>query len=128
MRIVDYAGRAIGAVSGAGVAVLWMLGMWVPDTGLELTGINFVVGMLMALFALFAAIASVRGHAVVLVVLFVASFLPVGLALIGADHWLAWIGRLNVGYLVAAALIRLGRRRASPATEAAAAPQSEPSE
>src|SRR5690606_3022625 len=128
MRIVDYAGRAVGAASGAGVAVLWMLGIWVPDTGFELTGINFVVGMLMALFALLAIIASVRGHPAALLVLFVASFLPVGLTLLDADHWLAWIGRLNVGYLLAAALIRLGRRHVKPAAEADAAPQSEPPE
>lgn len=126
MRIVDYAGRAIGAAAGAGGAVLWMLWIWMPDSGLALTGMNFVVGLLMTLFALLAVIASVRGHPAALLVLFVASFLPVGLLLIRADHWLAWIGRLNLGYLLAAALIRLGRRGARPGTETA--PQSEPSE
>lgn len=111
MRIVDYAGRALGAVSGALVTVLWMLGLWLPESGVALTGINFVVALLMALLGLFASIAAVRGHVAVLVVLFVASFFPVGVALLGADHWLAWAGRLNVCYLVAAALVRLGRRR-----------------
>lgn len=121
MRIVDGAGRGLGAVSGALVAVLWMLALWMPESGMALTGINFVVALLMALFALFAVIASVRGHATVLLVLFVASFFPVGVTLLGAEHWLAWAGRLNVCYLVAGALIRLGgRRRAEPAPDRAA--------
>lgn len=120
MRIVDYAGRALGAVSGALVTVLWMLGLWLPESGVALTGINFVVALLMALFALFAVIASVRGHATVLLVLFVASFFPVGVTLLGAEHWLAWAGRLNVCYLVAGVLIWLGgRRRPVPAPDRA---------
>jgi len=111
VRIVDYAGRALGAMSGALVAVLWILGLWLPESGMALTGINFVVALLMALLALFAVIAAIRGHTAVLIVAFVASFFPVGLALLGGDHWLAWAGRLNVCYLVAAALMWLGRRR-----------------
>ena len=111
MRIVDFVGRGIGAASGAIVAILWMLGVWMPTSGLALTGINFVVALLMALAAIFAVIASIRGHAGVLLVVFVASFFPVGVALIGAEHWLRWAGALNVCYLVAAILIWLGRRR-----------------
>ena len=63
MRIVDFVGRGIGAASGAIVAILWMLGVWMPTSGLALTGINFVVALLMALAAIFAVIASIRGHA-----------------------------------------------------------------
>ncbi len=110
-QIVDYAGRALGAMSGALVSGLWMLGIWLPESGMALTGINFVVALLMALLGLFAAIAAVRGHAIVLIVLFVASFFPVGVALLTGEHWLAWAGRLNVCYLVAGALIAWGRRR-----------------
>lgn len=111
VRAVELAGRGVGACSGAVVAVLWMVAMWVPAAGFAVTGISFVVALLMAMLALFAAIAAVRGHALVLVVLFVASFLPVGFALVGADHWVSWIGRLNLCYLLAAALIWLGRER-----------------
>ena len=115
MRIVGYAGRGLGAVSGALVAILWTFALWMPDSGMALTGISFVVGLLMALLGLFAVIAAVHGHAIVLVVLFVASFFPVGFALMGSDHWLAWAARLDVCYLVAALLIRLGRGRAAKA-------------
>lgn len=110
MKAVDYAGRAIGAGAGAGVALLWMYGIWLPSAGVSLTGINLVVSLLMALLALFAVIASVRGHAIVLVIVFAASFFPVGIALLGAEHWLSWAGRLNVCYLLAGCLIWLGRR------------------
>src|SRR5690606_11763723 len=72
MRILDYTGRALGAICGALVSMLWMLGVWLPESGMALTGINFVVAMLMALLGLFAVIASVRGHAAVLFVAFVA--------------------------------------------------------
>jgi len=119
LKAVEYAGRGLGALSGAIVSLMWMLALWIPSAGFELTGINFVVALLMAMLALFAVIASVRGHGVVLIVLFVASFLPVGLALAGADHWMSWVGRLNVCYLLAAGLIRVGqkgqaRRAAAP--------------
>jgi hypothetical protein len=120
VQLIDYAGRALGALSGALAAVLWMLGVWLPGSGMSLTGISFLVALLMALMALFAVIAAVRGHAAVLVVLFVASFFPVGFALLGADHWLRWAGVLNVCYLVAAVLIRLGRRGPSAAQDTAA--------
>src|SRR5690606_9389003 len=93
------------------VSVLWMLGVWLPESGIALTGINFVVAMLMALLALLAVIASVRGHAAVLLVLFVASFFPVGVTLLGGEHWLSWAGRLNLCYLVAGMLIWLAHRR-----------------
>ena len=92
-----------------------MLGVWLPESGMALTGINFIVALLMALLGLFAVIAAVRGHAVVLIVLFVASFFPVGAALLTGEHWLAWAGRLNVCYLVAGVLIALGRRRRAAA-------------
>jgi hypothetical protein len=115
MRIVDYTGRALGAISGALVSALWMLGVWLPESGMALTGINFVVAMLMALLGLFAAIASIRAHAAVLLIVFVASFFPVGITLLGGEHWLSWAGRLNVCYLVASVLIWLARRRAPQA-------------
>ncbi|HEX7080956.1 MAG TPA: hypothetical protein VF329_08085 [Gammaproteobacteria bacterium] len=111
MKALDYTGRGLGALAGAAVSVLWVLALWMPSPGVALTGINFVVSLLMALLGLFAVIAAVRGHGTVLLFLFAASFFPVGFALVGADHWLGWAGRLNVCYLVAGLLIRLGRRR-----------------
>lgn len=110
MKALFFAGRALGVVAGAMAAVLWVLAIWLPSSGLTLTGIEFVVALLMALAALFVVIASVHGHSLVLIVAFVASFFPVGFYLLGVDHWLSWAGRLDVCYLLAGGLMWFGRR------------------
>jgi hypothetical protein len=112
MRIVDVAGRSIGALAGGAVSLAWMLAVWVPGAALKMSGVNLLVALLMALMALFAMIASLRGHVVVLVVVFVASFFPVGLVLLGAQHWMRWVGFADLCYVVAAGLIWLGKRGA----------------
>lgn len=109
-------GRIIGTVTGAVASAAWVIAMWVPSAGLTLTGISFVAALVMALLALFAAIASVRGHTVVVVLVFLASFFPVGLFLSTTDHWLQWVGRLDVGFLVAGLLLWAGSRSAKPAS------------
>ena len=68
-----------------------------PAAGLTLPGISAVGALMFAVFALFATIASVRGHATVVVLLFLASFFPVGASLIRIDHWLSSVGWLDVG-------------------------------
>ena len=109
-KVLNGLGRAIGSVTGAALSFCWVFAMWVPTQGLALTGVSFVVALLMAVLALFATIASVRGHFVVVILVFLASFFPVGVALITADHWLQWIGRLDLGFLVAGVLLWIGRR------------------
>jgi hypothetical protein len=59
----------------------------------------------MMLFSIFAVIASVRGHGVALVVMFIMSFFPVGAYLFGIPHWLRWIGVTDLGFLVAGLMI-----------------------
>lgn len=103
-------GQGIAALCGAAAGVAWAFAMWVPSAGLTLTGFSFVVALLMALLALFAVIAAVRGHAAVLVILFLASFFPVGAVLMTADHWLQWVGRADLGFLAGAVLMWLGGR------------------
>ena len=61
----------------------------------------FFVAMLMAILAIIAAIASFHGHGIALVVLFFASFFPVGIFLLGLPGWMRVIGVLNLGYLIA---------------------------
>jgi len=46
-----------------------------------------------------------------LVLLFLASFFPVGAFLLPTDHWLKWVGWVDLGLLVAAVLLWLTRRR-----------------
>jgi hypothetical protein len=114
-RSLSWLGRAVGALTGALLSVAWSFAMWVPTQGVALTGFSFVVALLMAAFALFATIASIKGHFVVVVLVFLASFFPVGVALITADHWFQWIGRLDFGYLIAGLLMWAGARGAKTA-------------
>ncbi len=104
-KIRHKVGQFIGGVSGVGACGLWLTAMWSPALDFTLSGPSFVVGFVMALFAIGAIIASVRDHSVVLIVLFLASFFPVGVYFFSATHWLHWIGVFNVGYLVAGLLM-----------------------
>ncbi len=116
---VNRIARALGALCGAALAVIWASTFWVPAVGLTLPGTSAVGALMFAAFALFAVIASVRGHATVVVLLFLASFFPVGASLIRIDHWLRIVGWLDLGLLVASALLWLTRLPGPPAAEAA---------
>ena len=111
-------GRGLGALCGAALAVIWASVFWVPAAGLTLPGTSAVGALMFAAFALFATIASVRGHATVVVLLFLASFFPVGASLLRVDHWLRIVGWLDVGLSLAAALLWLTRVRGQPLPEA----------
>ena len=104
-RTLHLIGRVVGAVTGALASICWVVAIWLPTAGLTLSGISFVVALLMAPLALFAMIASLRGHFVVVTLMFLASFFPVGAFLITADHWLKWVGRLDLAFLVAVLLM-----------------------
>jgi hypothetical protein len=71
-----------------------------------------LVALLMAALALFAAIASWRGHPTVVMLIFLASFFPVGLSLLPSEHWLRWLGYLDVGLLLGALLMWITARAA----------------
>lgn len=103
-------GRGLGVVAGGALAVLWVYAIWFPGGGLTITGLSVLVAGLMALFALVAAIAATKGHAVVIFVVFVASFLPVGAMLLGVAHWLRFVGILDCLLLVAGGMIWTGAR------------------
>ena len=106
-------GQLIGVVSGVGVFALWMAAIWFPSAELTLSGASFIVALVMAIVAIFAIIASLRKHGTVLMVLFMASFFPVGLYLFGVPHWVRWIGAFNLGYLIAGFVIWRTRRSLS---------------
>jgi hypothetical protein len=112
-KALNLIGRALGLVCGAGLAGVWAFVLWVPAAGLTVTGISVVTALLLLAFAVFAAIAAVYGHATVIVLLFLASFFPVGGFLMPTDHWLKWVGWADLGLLVAGVLIWLTRSRAT---------------
>jgi len=110
--------RAVGALCGAVLAVVWAVTLWVPAAGLNLSGISVVVALLLTVLAVFAVIASVHGHATVVVLLFLASFFPIGSWFFTwTERWLLGVAWLDVGLLVAAALMWLTRAAVPPASE-----------
>lgn len=118
-RTVNTIARGLGALCGAALAVLWAFMFWMPAAGLTLPGTSAVGALMFTAFGLFATIASVRGHATVVVLLFLASFFPVGASLIRIDHWLRIVGWLDVGLAVASALLWLTRPPGQPVPRAA---------
>jgi hypothetical protein len=111
-RAVNWLGRALGLVSAALLAGIWAFVIWVPAAGLDVTGISLVTALLLVALAVFAGIAAVHGHALVMALLFLASFFPVGAFLLPTDHWLKWVGWIDLGLLVAAVLVWVTGRRA----------------
>lgn len=110
MALIEMTGRGLGVVAAAAAALLWVYAIWFPSGGLTISGASVVVAGLMTLLAIFAGIASVKGHPRVLIAIFVASFLPVGGYLLGVDHWVRWIGVIDLALLAAALLMLWGRR------------------
>ncbi len=104
-------GRGLGAFASAVSAVLWLLAIWSPDTGEILAGApTLLVACLLLTACIVGVIASVRGHGNVMLIVFLVSFLPIGAVLLRVDHWLRWIGVLNVLLLVAAVVTRTTRK------------------
>lgn len=86
--------------------------MWGPTSILSLSGTSFAGAFAMSMLAIFAVIASVRGHSVVLMVIFFVSFFPIGFYFLSESHWLSWASLLNLGYLFGALLMWKTRKSA----------------
>jgi hypothetical protein len=117
-KLIVETGRWLGMAAGALLAALWSYIMWVPNGGLDVSSVSSVgrfvillIGFVMCLCGIIAAIAAYRRHSAVLMVAFIASFLPVGAVMIRDDSPLRWLGILDVVLLAAAALIWWGRPR-----------------
>jgi hypothetical protein len=110
-KTIHWLGRGLGVVCAAALALAWSFALWVPSAGLKLSGVSVVVALALVAFAVFAGIASAYGHAVVVVLLFLASFFPIGAFLMTAEHWLRWVGWVDLGLLAAAVLMWASARR-----------------
>jgi hypothetical protein len=107
----NWLGRILGMLCAAALAVAWAFALWVPAAGLSLSGVSVIMALALVAFAVFAGIASAYGHAVVVVLFFLASFFPIGAFLMQADHWLKWVGWGDLGLLAAAILMWATARR-----------------
>jgi hypothetical protein len=92
-----------------------MYAIWFPSPEISMSGVSVAVAWFMAVIAVFAIIASLRGHHVVLFIAFLASFLPVGAYLLYVRDWPRWIGILNLVLLGASILLWQSTRRARTA-------------
>lgn len=110
-KSINWLGRALGVVCAAALASAWAYTLWVPSAGLTLESFNVVTALFFVVLAIFAGIAAVHGHATVIALMFLASFFPIGVSLLPRDHWLQWVGWLDVGLLVSAVLIWLTKPR-----------------
>ena len=97
---IQLIGKIIGMISASGACVAWMVAMWSPTPALHLSGFGFAVALMMAMLAAIAVIAAYHGRGVTLIVLFFASFFPIGLFLMSEPSWVGLIGILNLGYLI----------------------------
>jgi len=106
-----YAGKFIGAASGVAACGLWLWVLATPRDTFLLSAVHISVGVFMMVVAIFAVIASLRGHGLALVGMFIVSFFPVGGYFLGMPHWLRWIGVSNLGFLVAGLMILYSTRK-----------------
>ena len=104
-------------LAGGATAALWVTLIYVEVDGFRLDGIGVAVGAMMALFGLFAAIASWHGHATVVFVCFVASFFGVGAFALNVDHWFRIFGVLDLLLLAASAMIWYAARAPAKSRE-----------
>ena len=104
-------GRALGLVCSAALARAWAYVLWVRASGLTLGNLNVVTALVLVALAGFAGIAAVHGHATVIALVFLASVLPIGVSLLPREHWLQWVGWLDLGLLASALLIWLSKPR-----------------
>ena len=100
-KSIQLVGKCTGMLTGVGSCAFWTFAMWTPTPPLPLIGFAFFVAMLMAIIGIIAIIASYHGHGIALIVLFFASFFPIGLFMLDEPSWMRVIGFLNLGYLIA---------------------------
>ena len=109
-KIINGVGRILGMLCAAALAVAWAFALWVPAAGLS-AGVSVIAALAFVAFAVFAGIASAYGHAVVLVLFFLASFFPIGATFLMQPDWHKWVGWGDLGLLGAAVLIWATARR-----------------
>lgn len=101
----------LGAFISAGTAAIWLGVLWLPSER-EVLGHFGVVGAAVMLFiALLGTIAAHRGHANLMMGMFLAAFLPVGAYMLWTtEPMYRWLGLLNLAYFAMALIVRMTRR------------------
>ena len=119
-------GRSLNLVSSLAAISLWIvLGFFNPYGYQGATEQTYLVAALMMALAVAGLIAGLRVRPGVVLLVAVASFVPIGLYLLGVPGIFRWIGVANVLLLVSGLLMWAGRKglpglceRSSPETPA----------
>jgi len=113
-RVVALSGQVLGAIVSSITALIWLAVLWLPSEREVLGHFGVVGAVLMLFFAILGALAAHRGHANLMLGMFLAAFLPIGAYMLWTlQSMYRWIGLLNLIYLGAAVLVRSNRPRRS---------------
>ncbi len=109
------ASRILGTMSGlttASLSAAFLVQAERPATG------TLLVFIWLMLLGIAGAWAAWRRLLMPLAVVFLLSFIPVGLYLLGASGWLRWVGAATLGHGLAAALLWLSGRMPGGSSQA----------
>lgn len=102
-------GRVLGVVSSASSAVLWVVFLLNPYGGQGGTLGTALVGCLMIVLAIVGIVASIQVRSLLLAVVAVISFMPVGLYMLGSPAVWKWIGVSEIVMFLAAIIMGVAK-------------------
>ena len=113
VRLLRVAAQVFGALVSAATGVIWLAVLWWPSER-EVLGHFGVVGAALMLFvAILGVLAAQRGHANLMIGMFLAAFLPIGAFMLWTTQPMyRWLGLLNLLSLAAAVVVRCTRASA----------------
>jgi hypothetical protein len=109
-RVVRMVAQTFGAIVSGITGLIWLAVLWLPSER-EVLGHFGVVGAAVMLFiAILGVLAAHRGHANLMMGMFLAAFLPIGAYMLWTTQPMyRWLGLLNLMYLGAAVVVRVTR-------------------
>src|SRR5512145_2378552 len=105
--------RLVGLAASVGVIGLWsVFSFFNPYNGQQITGATYLIAGLMINLAGLGVVAVLSDKPYLMMLVFVFSFVPVGLYLLGTPGIFRWIGVFNLLFLVSVLLnFRLPRNK-----------------
>jgi len=110
MKFIKAAGRIIGFAGSLGSGSLWLYFLAMLRLQHDLEVGRYLLSSLMIFLSLTGIYASWRGVPSVMFAVFLGSFFPLGLYMLGNPSWVKWIGVFNLLYLASAILLLIGAR------------------
>ena len=106
-------GRAAGLLASVLTSGLWLVFLFsAPEAESGASTATFFVVLLMVAIATLGILAAWRNRPYLMLAVFVFSFFPMGLYLLGTPAIYRWIGVLDFLFLVSGVLMACGARRA----------------